>query len=69
MQLSACRVPAGLPGVAQKIIPLISDDETRQILDACKGSSFLDLRDQALVRVYYNTGRVCRRSAACWLPT
>ena len=45
-----------LPDAGQKLIPLISDDETRQILDACKGSSFLQLRDQALVRMYYNTG-------------
>ena len=45
-----------LPDAGQKLIPLISDAETQQILDACKGSSFLQLRDQALVRMYYNTG-------------
>jgi len=32
------RVP--LPDAGQKLIPLISDTETRQILDACKESSF-----------------------------
>jgi site-specific recombinase XerD len=45
-----------LPGVGQKLVPLISDAETRQILDACRGNSFLQLRDHALVRMYYNTG-------------
>jgi site-specific recombinase XerD len=45
-----------LPHPGQKLIPLLSDAETRQILEACKGSSFLQLRDQALIRMYYNTG-------------
>lgn len=45
-----------LPRPGQKLIPLLSDAETRQILEACKGSSFLQLRDQALIRMCYNTG-------------
>jgi integrase/recombinase XerC len=34
-----------LPDAGQKLIPLISDAETGQILDACKESSFQQLRD------------------------
>jgi integrase/recombinase XerC len=40
-----------LPDAGQKLIPLLSDAETGQILDACKGNSFLQLRDQALIRM------------------
>ncbi|GIF23423.1 tyrosine recombinase XerD [Paractinoplanes tereljensis] len=45
-----------LPNVGQKLIPVISDAETQEILGVCRGNSFLQLRDQALVRMYYNTG-------------
>ena len=45
-----------LPDVDQKLFPLISDAETQEILAACRGNSFLQLRDQALVRMDYNTG-------------
>ncbi|MET7424784.1 tyrosine-type recombinase/integrase [Dactylosporangium sp. NPDC005555] len=32
------------------------DDDTKKILDACKGESFVNLRDEALIRLYCNTG-------------
>lgn len=44
------------PMAEQKLIPVISDDETGQILEVCQGNDFAQLRDQALVRMYYNTG-------------
>ena len=48
------RVPQ--PLTVQKLIPIIRDEQTRQLLDTCKGNSFVQLRDQALIRMYYNTG-------------
>jgi site-specific recombinase XerD len=44
------------PKTPQKLIPVMRDDDTKKILDACKGKSFVNLRDEALIRLYYNTG-------------
>ncbi len=44
------------PKAVQKLVEVISDEETRRILEACQGSGFVELRDQALVRMFYNTG-------------
>ena len=30
--------------------------DTSKLLDACKGKSFVDLRDEAIIRLFYNTG-------------
>jgi integrase/recombinase XerC len=30
--------------------------DTRRLLEACRGSGFTELRDQAMIRMYYNTG-------------
>jgi integrase/recombinase XerC len=30
--------------------------DTKKLLDACKGKGFVQLRDEALIRLYYNTG-------------
>jgi integrase/recombinase XerC len=48
------RVPQ--PKTPQKLIPIIRDDDTRKLLEACKGKGFTNLRDEALIRLYYNTG-------------
>jgi integrase/recombinase XerC len=48
------RVPQ--PKTPQKLIPVMRDDDTKKILELCKGKEFLQLRDEALIRLYYNTG-------------
>lgn len=48
------RVPQ--PKTPQKLIPVIGDQDTARLLQACAGRGFADLRDQALIRLYYNTG-------------
>jgi len=44
------------PKTGTKLIPIIRDDETKELLDACKGKDFIHLRDEAIIRLYYNTG-------------
>ncbi|WP_238016979.1 phage integrase N-terminal SAM-like domain-containing protein [Dactylosporangium sp. AC04546] len=44
------------PKTPKKLIPVMRDDDTKKLLDACKGKSFVNLRDEALIRLYYNTG-------------
>ncbi|WP_460959159.1 tyrosine-type recombinase/integrase [Parasphingorhabdus pacifica] len=44
------------PRTPSKLIPVISTDDTRRLLASCRGSDFLSLRDQALIRLYCNTG-------------
>lgn len=44
------------PATRQKLIPVIRDDDTKKVLDTCKGKTFIQLRDEAIIRLYYNTG-------------
>ena len=44
------------PQPPTKLIPVISTDDTTRLLESCKGSGFMDLRDQAMIRLYCNTG-------------
>jgi integrase/recombinase XerC len=44
------------PTAVQKLVEVLSDEETRRILEVCEGRGFVQLRDQALVRMFYNTG-------------
>ncbi|WP_410812848.1 tyrosine-type recombinase/integrase [Micromonospora sp. 067-2] len=44
------------PKTPQKLIPIIRDEDTKKLLDACKGKTFPHLRDEAIIRLYYNTG-------------
>ncbi|HWE88900.1 MAG TPA: tyrosine-type recombinase/integrase [Pseudonocardiaceae bacterium] len=44
------------PKIPQKLIPIMRDDDTKKLLDGCKGKGFLQLRDEAIIRLYYNTG-------------
>jgi site-specific recombinase XerD len=44
------------PKTRKKLVPVIHDDETKKVLDTCKGKDFIHLRDEAIIRLYYNTG-------------
>jgi integrase/recombinase XerC len=44
------------PITPQKLIPVMRDEDTRRVLDACRGKGFVNLRDEAIVRMLYNTG-------------
>lgn len=44
------------PKTPTKLIPVIREDDTKKLLEACKGRAFLQLRDEAIIRLYYNTG-------------
>jgi site-specific recombinase XerD len=44
------------PKTTKKLIPIIRDDDTKKVLDTCKGKGFVQLRDEAIIRLYYNTG-------------
>ncbi|XVU23025.1 tyrosine-type recombinase/integrase [Actinoplanes sp. CA-054009] len=44
------------PTAVQELVEVLSDEETGRILDVCRGRDFTQLRDQALVRMFYNTG-------------
>ncbi|SNS72840.1 tyrosine-type recombinase/integrase [Actinoplanes regularis] len=44
------------PKTAQTLIPILGDAETAKILATCKDKGFLSLRDEAIIRVFYNTG-------------
>ncbi|MFE9748365.1 tyrosine-type recombinase/integrase [Saccharothrix saharensis] len=44
------------PQIRKKLIPVIRDDDTKRVLDTCKGKDFVQLRDEAIIRLYYNTG-------------
>jgi site-specific recombinase XerD len=48
------RVPQ--PKIPQKLIPIMAVDDTRKLLELCKGKGFPQLRDEALIRLYCNTG-------------
>jgi integrase/recombinase XerC len=44
------------PQTPRKLVPIMGDDDTKKLLDATKGKTFMALRDEALIRLYYNTG-------------
>ncbi|WP_229075026.1 tyrosine-type recombinase/integrase [Actinoplanes sp. DH11] len=44
------------PIIPQKLVPIMGDDDTKKLLDSTKGKTFMALRDEALIRLYYNTG-------------
>ncbi|GAA2216912.1 tyrosine-type recombinase/integrase [Micromonospora olivasterospora] len=43
------------PKTPRKLIPVVCDEDTGKLLDACKGKGFANLRDEALIRLYCNT--------------
>jgi len=44
------------PKTRTKLIPIIRDEDTKKLLETCKGKTFIQLRDEAIIRLYYNTG-------------
>ena len=44
------------PKTPTKLVPVLLAAETTKVLDACKGKGFVGLRDEALIRLYANTG-------------
>jgi hypothetical protein len=46
----------GQPKTPEKLIPVLSVDDTKEVLDLCKGKTFANLRDQAIIRLLCNTG-------------
>jgi integrase/recombinase XerC len=44
------------PKTPTKLIPVMRDDDTIKLLAAAKGNGFVGLRDEALIRLYANTG-------------
>src|SRR6185369_5708668 len=45
-----------MPKTPIKLVPVLRDEDTTLLLTACKGSGFVNLRDEALIRLYANTG-------------
>lgn len=44
------------PQQVHKVVPALTDDELRGLLDACRGTSLKDRRDEAIVRLMAETG-------------
>ena len=49
---------AGLraPKPTEKPVPVLSDDDLRALIAACQGKEFADRRDEAMVRLFIDTG-------------
>lgn len=45
------------PKAQKKLVPIIRDDDTRELIDGCEGKSFAALRDEAIIRLHHSTGR------------
>jgi site-specific recombinase XerD len=48
------------PRVPEKLTPILSDDDIRKLLATCKGTTFTQRRDTAMIRLFLDTG--CRRA-------
>jgi len=44
------------PKTPKRLTPIIRDEDTKKVLDTCKGKDFVHLRDEAIIRLLYNTG-------------
>jgi integrase/recombinase XerC len=44
------------PKTPRHLVPVLHPEETRTVLDSCRGTTFVDLRDHAIIRVLANTG-------------
>lgn len=47
------------PAVPEKPVDVLTMDQLRRLLDSCKGKSFENLRDTALIRLFMDTGARC----------
>ncbi len=45
-----------VPQVPEQPVAVVPDDDLRKLLDVCKGSSFEDRRDTAIIRLFVDTG-------------
>lgn len=43
------------PKTPMKLIPIIGDQDTRKLLDGCRSRTFVDVRDEAIIRMLSNT--------------
>jgi integrase/recombinase XerC len=48
------RIP--LPKTGEKLVPVVVDDDMAALLSGCKGKGFLDRRDAAMIRLFFDTG-------------
>jgi integrase/recombinase XerC len=44
------------PKTPTKLVPVLRETDTAKVLEACRGKGFVSLRDEALIRLYANTG-------------
>lgn len=44
------------PAVPEKPIPLLTDDQLRALLSTCRERTYHNRRDEAIIRVFYDTG-------------
>src|SRR2546430_4640606 len=44
------------PKTPTKLVPVLREADTAKVLEACRGKGFVGLRDEALIRLYANTG-------------
>jgi hypothetical protein len=44
------------PKTPTKLVPVLPEADTAKVLEACRGKGFVGLCDEALVRLYANTG-------------
>ena len=47
---------SGQPKTPTKLVPVLREADTAKVLQACRGKGFVSLRDEALIRLYANTG-------------
>ena len=52
-----------LPTTEEKLVPVVADDDMTSLLATCKGKGFIDRRDTALIRLFFDTGGRTRRRA------
>lgn len=46
----------GPPKLTEKLVPVLSEDDLRRLLAACRGNGFQERRDMAIVAVFIDTG-------------
>jgi integrase/recombinase XerC len=44
------------PKTPTKLVPVMREADTAKVLEACRGKGFASVRDEALIRLYANTG-------------
>jgi len=47
------------PVVPEQPVPVLADDELRRILESCRGNTFENRRDLAIIRLFVDTGIRC----------